>query len=106
MDPTDEPEVNSTEDDWITVKNYFYDTSECLGSGFYGKVYKAYDESSDCMEVALKKLPLTPEVEESLSREISVLKAIKSRYVVKFIDTFKTNNSIFIVMEYCNGGSL
>jgi serine/threonine protein kinase len=35
-----------------------------------------------------------------------VLKQCKNDNVIKFIDSFKSEKSVFIVMEYCNGGDL
>ena len=38
--------------------------------------------------------------------EIDMLKKINSIYVVKYIDHFTINEDYYLVLEYCNGGSL
>jgi serine/threonine protein kinase len=48
-------------------------------------------------------------LEELVGTEIRVMRAISERgneNVVRFIDRFMSDKSLFIVMEYCNGGDL
>lgn len=42
----------------------------------------------------------------SLKREIHILKRCKCDYVVEFIDCFFLDNELWIVMEFCLGGSV
>lgn len=42
----------------------------------------------------------------SLKREIHILKRCKCAYVVEFIDCFFLDNELWIVMEFCLGGSV
>lgn len=39
-------------------------------------------------------------------KEINILKRLDHPNVIKFIDAKKTENNIYLIMEYCNGGSL
>jgi serine/threonine protein kinase len=41
-----------------------------------------------------------------IAREINVLKEIKGAYVVEFIECLQTDDSLIIVLEYCDAGSL
>lgn len=55
--------------------------------------------------MAVKIIERNPDSEQVL-REISNMNAINSINVVSLIDSAKTHNSMYIVMEYCNGGDL
>lgn len=39
-------------------------------------------------------------------KEINILKRLDHPNVIKFIDAKKTENNIYLIMEFCNGGSL
>jgi len=39
-------------------------------------------------------------------KEINVLKKMNHPNIIKFIDAKKTENNIYLIMEFCNGGSL
>lgn len=99
---------NSAEEKWKQVGTYFYDENHPLGEGASGKVFKAYDESNDCKEVALKVIPMEKiQIYEVLfMREIALLKSIQGRHVVEFVNTFRTDQHLYIALEYCDGGSL
>lgn len=38
--------------------------------------------------------------------EITVMKAIQDKNVVKFVDMVRTQNNLYLMIEFCNGGSL
>lgn len=81
-----------------------------LGSGAWAVVYEAVDERDES-QVAIKVIPKqlmidTPKLEELVQTEMRVLKQCKNENVIRFIDNFTSEKSVFIVMEYCNGGDL
>jgi len=39
-------------------------------------------------------------------KEINVLKKMNHPNIIQFIDAKKTENNIYLIMEFCNGGSL
>jgi serine/threonine-protein kinase ULK/ATG1 len=39
-------------------------------------------------------------------KEINIMKKLNHPNVIKFIDAKKTDNNIYLIMEFCNGGSL
>jgi len=39
-------------------------------------------------------------------REVDVLKTIKGKYVVEMIDVKRTASSVYLFIEYCDGGDL
>lgn len=58
-------------------------------------------------EVAVKILPYeSADDVESLKSEINALKRLSSPFVVSYIDSYKIENEMWIIMEYCGGGSM
>ena len=43
---------------------------------------------------------------ELIDTEISILQSCHNENVTGFVSTFRSDKSIFIAMEYCNGGDL
>lgn len=41
-----------------------------------------------------------------LKNEIKTMKMIKNKNVVQLLDVRRSSNNIYLIMEYCNGGSL
>lgn len=46
------------------------------------------------------------EATDSLVQEINVLRRLKSTNIVQFIDAKKTSKSMYLIMEFCTGGTL
>lgn len=81
-----------------------------LGEGAWATVYEAIDDR-DRSTVAIKTIARslmreTPKLEELVKTEIKVLKLCQNENVIRFIDNFKSDQSIFIAIEFCNGGDL
>ena len=79
-----------------------------LGSGSYGVVYKV-KKISDHNIYVIKQIPLdnlTSKQIYEVKQEAKILASIDSIYVVRYYDSFEENNSLNIVMEYCDGGDL
>ncbi|XP_049709264.1 serine/threonine-protein kinase Nek5 isoform X1 [Elephas maximus indicus] len=85
-----------------------YDVIKAIGEGAFGKAYLAKGKSDDehCVikEIDFAKMP-TPEKEAS-KKEVILLAKMKHPNIVTFFSSFQENNSLFIVMEYCDGGDL
>ncbi|XP_033746183.1 serine/threonine-protein kinase Nek4-like isoform X2 [Pecten maximus] len=89
---------------------------EQIGRGTFGKVYlvkKADDTSRDDSRVqkfALKKIHFPTSnrkrEEELVQREEDILKAVKHRNLVRYVDSFREKDNVYMVMEYCDGGTL
>ena len=93
------------------VKNYFFYLDEELGSGSSGKVYRGYDKSKNNAMVAIKvisheEIDKDEDMQKMLKREVEILYQIKGDHVVHLIDTANTINNFYIIMDFCNGGSL
>ncbi|OMJ74197.1 hypothetical protein SteCoe_26922 [Stentor coeruleus] len=85
-----------------------YDLIRMLGKGSSSKVYLATNIITG-KHVAIKKIDLSiNQVEERhLKREICCLKQFKNYdNIVKLEEWFYEDSSLYIVQEYCNGGSL
>ena len=58
-------------------------------------------------EFAIKIVPCeNPEEVETISSEIAFLKRLSSPYVVSYVNSYLFESELWIVMEYCAGGSM
>lgn len=90
------------------IENYVL--HEIVGSGSYGKVYRAKNMKNDDT-VAIKVIPLdkfkeVPKLTEFTMNEIQTLSKIENSHVIKFLEMLKTSNNMYLVYEYCNGDTL
>lgn len=90
------------------VENYIL--YEALGAGQYGKVYRAKNTKTN-ETVAVKSVPLdkfkdVPKLEEFTANEIKILNRIKNPNIIRFIEMLKTTNNMYLVYEFCDGGTL
>jgi len=76
----------------------------CLGKGNYGKVYKAKTKPGG-KTVAIKVLPIFSEV-ECIKKEIGILMQCQSPYIVRFYGSYLKDTDLWLVLEYCNAGSV
>ena len=86
-----------------------YELVELLGKGGFSHVYKAHDKTQD-MFVAVKIVSRsrirTPGDEHRLQREIDTMAFLKHKNVVSLHDFFEDENNFYLVLDYCEGGSL
>ena len=45
-------------------------------------------------------------MEELVKTEIKVLKSCQNENVIRYVDSFQSERSVFICTEFCNGGDL
>ena len=79
-----------------------------IGRGASGVVYKALNLQTGGM-VAIKEVQLRGESKDQLQllqREIDLLKLLKNPYIVKYMESFNTRETLYIVMEFVENGSL
>lgn len=88
----------------IEIGNYTLEG--CVGRGTFGDVYKAINKA-DNLPVAIKAINIdeTTEDVKTIIQEIQVLSRLRSEYITKYLETFVNGTSMWIVMEYCGGGS-
>jgi serine/threonine protein kinase len=92
----------------VLIDNYCL--TELIGKGSYGEVYytKKYNEPNNIY--ATKKMK-KEKVEAQdywkyFTNEINILRGIDHKNIIKIKDLKKTTHHYYIVMEYCNGGTL
>ena len=83
--------------------------TKSLGKGSFGEVFLTKKVKGTEL-YATKRMGRAeyekPENYKRLANEISILKGINHPNIVKLIEVKKTKNHIYIVTEFCNGGSL
>ena len=86
----------------------YYTIEKELGKGTYGVVFKAKKKSDNNIYVIkqISLLGLSKSQKDEVKLESEILKKIKSKYVVKYYDSFEEDNNLYIVMEYCESGDL
>lgn len=69
-------------------------------------MYKAIHNENK-VEVAAKIIPIeSPDEVESIAAEIDLLMRLSGPYVVEYVNSFLFENELWIIMEYCAGGSM
>jgi serine/threonine protein kinase len=76
-----------------------------LGTGSYGKVYKAEDSQGRLFAIKSIKL-VNDKVLGFIEREIEVMKEIEDKNVIKLYEVQKINDTIYLITEFCGGGDL
>ncbi|KAM4692234.1 serine/threonine-protein kinase 4 [Rhinophrynus dorsalis] len=81
-----------------------FDVLEKLGEGSYGSVFKASHKETSQI-VAIKQIPVESDLQEII-KEISIMQQCDSPHVVKYYGSYFKNSDLWIVMEFCGGGSV
>ncbi|XP_028752259.1 serine/threonine-protein kinase ATG1a isoform X2 [Neltuma alba] len=85
-----------------------YVLGQQIGSGSFAVVWHSRHRHSG-LEVAVKEINkkrLSPKVSENLLKEISILSTIDHPNIIRLFDVIQTNDRIYLILEYCNGGDL
>ncbi|ESQ28328.1 hypothetical protein EUTSA_v10018124mg [Eutrema salsugineum] len=102
MSTTSLPESITREDP--TTKYEFLNE---LGKGSYGSVYKARDlKTSEIVAVKVISLTEGEEGYEEIRGEIEMLQQCNHPNVVRYLGSYQGEDYLWIVMEYCGGGSV
>ena len=90
------------------VENYVL--QDVIGAGQYGKVYKAQNLNNNDIvaikEISMNKFREIPKLEEFTKNEVKTLSKVDNPNIVQFIEMLKTQNNIYLIYEYCNGGTI
>lgn len=104
--PSKDGTVQRTAKDVQGLKDY--QLGQCLGRGAFGSVYCALNWSTG-ESVAIKQVRLSdmPKTELNvIMQEIDLLKNLNHPNIVKYHGFVKTADSLYIILEYCEQGSL
>ncbi len=88
------------------LKNYI--KLRCIGSGAFSQVFLAIHRKTK-EKYALKQIDLTvlkPSLYQNIEYEIEIHRKLRHKNIIKFYDSFKEGNKIYLVMEYCEEGDL
>jgi serine/threonine protein kinase len=78
---------------------------EKIGEGATGTVYKALHKETQRV-VAIKKMKVGLNNVSNTVKEIKIMKDLKSPYTLKYYGCYRKDDFIWLVMEYCDGGSV
>ncbi|KAK7258408.1 hypothetical protein RIF29_23983 [Crotalaria pallida] len=85
-----------------------YILGQRIGSGSFAVVYRSRHRKTG-LEYAVKEIDkkqLSPKVKDSLLKEISILSTIHHPNIIRLFEAIQTNDRIYLVLEYCDGGDL
>ena len=86
-----------------------YTLNQFLGKGTFGEVYLTKKRNSDFLYATKRMSKQFVENEKYIkyfNNEISILKKLYHKNIVRLEELKKTTNHYYVIMEYCNGGSL
>ncbi|GET87383.1 protein kinase, putative [Leishmania tarentolae] len=104
MKPSALDRIHLREDD----PKELFEIIESIGIGNFGVVLKARNRSTDDI-VAIKQVPLSDTDKEDLDtivKEVEILQDCDHPNIVRFYGTYYSMGVLWIVMEYCEGGSV
>lgn len=81
-----------------------YNFVACIGSGNFGDVFKAV-KGSKIFAIKVINMEDSSEDISALIQETQTLSRLSNPYITKYIETCVDGANMFIVMEYCGGGS-
>lgn len=83
-----------------------YEHTKDLGRGGFGKVFLAKEKTSNRL-VAIKQLiNISKDEQEDMIHEIEIVSKFENPNIVSYYHNFWQDEQLFLVMEYCSGGSL
>uniref|UniRef100_A0A3B1JKU1 non-specific serine/threonine protein kinase n=1 Tax=Astyanax mexicanus TaxID=7994 RepID=A0A3B1JKU1_ASTMX len=86
-----------------------YELVRQIGHGAYGKALLVRERSGNARHCVIKQISwsrMSPREREDSKKEVTLLSKMKHPNIVAFFRSFNERNSLYIVMEYCDGGDL
>ncbi|XP_062445641.1 serine/threonine-protein kinase ULK1 isoform X3 [Rhea pennata] len=90
------------------VGKFEFSRKDLIGHGAFAVVFKGRHREKPELEVAVKCINKKnlAKSQTLLGKEIKILKELKHENIVALYDFQELANSVYLVMEYCNGGDL
>ena len=91
------------------IGEYKINEEKPLGKGSFGTVYKVCKNGNTDIVYAMKRISLKgllPKDIHHCREEINWMKKLQHRNIIQYHDSFEIGEELFIVMEFCQGGSL
>jgi serine/threonine protein kinase len=88
--------------------NNKYHLVRTIGRGAHGQVYKGIEATTKKV-VAIKEISLAGVLENDLTLvtgEVDLLSSLRHENVVRYIEAIREDQHLYIVLEYCENGSL
>ncbi|KAK7938693.1 hypothetical protein WMY93_002019 [Mugilogobius chulae] len=87
-----------------------YEVIRQIGEGAFGKAFLVQDkgggDNAQCVVKQINLRKMSAKEKEASKKEVTLLSKMKHINIVAFIDSFQEKGSLYIVMEYCDGGDL
>ncbi|XP_077584748.1 serine/threonine-protein kinase Nek5 [Stigmatopora nigra] len=88
-----------------------YDVLRPIGEGAFGKAYlvrakAANHDEAPCVVKMINLAKMSSKEKEAAKKEVVLLSNLEHDNIVAFIHSFHDRGSLYIVMEYCDGGDL
>jgi NIMA (never in mitosis gene a)-related kinase len=77
-----------------------------VGAGTYGDVWLVRDKRDKRKYVMKRQLYVLPKDRQLAAKEIQMLSSLRHPNIVAYHEAFVSEQFIFIVMQYCDGGDL
>ncbi|KAJ5628207.1 hypothetical protein N7490_010435 [Penicillium lividum] len=83
-----------------------YTKQACIGGGSFGRVYKGVDKiTGDSVAIKVIDVENAEDDVDEIIKEIAILSELKSPYVTKYHGSYLKGSNLWIIMEFCSGGS-
>mgnify|MGYP003588373125 CR=1 FL=1 len=88
------------------IDNYVLE--KIIGQGQFGEVYRGYNKTTNVTVAvkAINRAKIRGKCYELLENEIKVLRSCDNPNIIHLYDIKKTNNNIYLMLEFCNEGDL
>ncbi|CAD8137375.1 unnamed protein product [Paramecium octaurelia] len=89
------------------IGHYRFNMNHLIGRGAYGSVFKGKTQQGQPVAVkVIDKRMINKENEKHLKNEVESMRTLNHPNIVKFLDYYETQNNIYIISEFCDGGDL